>query len=338
MTCSSSHGHRDAPGDAGAADADVLEALLDEREGLVVARLRLHEAGCRAEELGQPVLVPAEQEVVVLLLQPDRLDAVVRAEAVGGEVALVPERLAGGAVEAAVAALLDVAGGLELLDEALHERLVLRVGRADEEVVGGAERRGKLAVARRQLVHVLLRREPALLRRLGDLGAVLVRAGEEEHVLAPLAVVAGQHVGGHGRVGVAVVRLAVHVVDGGGDVEAHAGKSTSRRRGLCRTPRPGCGASKADPRDAEDGGAGCRRRPRSPRRQPPTPALRMQSLLPSATMPRAAASLSWTTACRTSRGRVEGIPRAPWTTVRRRISRCHTTCPIPAASVLQGCS
>ena len=213
--------HGDAPGDAGAADADVLEPLLDERQRLVVARPGLHEAGGRAEELGQPVLVLAEQEVVVLLLQPDRLDAVVRTEAVGREVALVPEGLAGGAVEAAVAALLDVAGGLELLDEALHERLVLRVGGADEEVVGGAEGRGQLAVARRQLVHVLLRGEPALLRRLGDLGAVLVGAGEEEDVLAPLAVVARQYVRGHGRVGVAVVRLAVHVVDGRGDVEAH---------------------------------------------------------------------------------------------------------------------
>ncbi len=36
-------GDGDAPGDAGAADADVLEALLDERQGLVVARPRLHE-------------------------------------------------------------------------------------------------------------------------------------------------------------------------------------------------------------------------------------------------------------------------------------------------------
>ena len=158
------HGH--APGDARAADADVLEALLDERERLVEARPRLDPAGMRAEVLGQAVLVAAQQEVVVLLLEPDRLDAVVRAEALRREVALVPEAFAGGAVEAAVGALLHVSGGLELLDEGLHVGFVLGVRRADEEVVAGADRASQLAIPRRQLVDVLLGREPALLGRL----------------------------------------------------------------------------------------------------------------------------------------------------------------------------
>ena len=52
------------------------------------------------------------------------------------QVALVVEPLAGGAVEAAVGALLDVAGVAQPLDEALHEGLVLGIGGADEEVVG----------------------------------------------------------------------------------------------------------------------------------------------------------------------------------------------------------
>ena len=231
-----------------AADADVLEALLDEGQGLVEARARLDEAGVGLEELGQPVLVLAEQEVVVLLLQPDRLDAVLRAQALGREVALVPEALAGGAVEAAVGALLDVAGGLELLHEPLHELLVLRVRGADEEVVAGAHRRGQGAVLGRHLVDVLLRREPALLRRLRDLGAVLVDAGEEEHVLPALPVMAREDVGGDGRVRVPVVRLAVDVVDGGGDVEAHEVLDLLspsvfprpwRPRRRCRCARPG---------------------------------------------------------------------------------------------------
>ena len=55
-------GHRDAPVDAGPADGDVVEALLDERQRLVVARPRLHEVGVGAEELGQPVLVPLSRK------------------------------------------------------------------------------------------------------------------------------------------------------------------------------------------------------------------------------------------------------------------------------------
>ena len=51
--------------------------------------------------------------------------------------------------------------------------------------------------------------------------AVLVGPGQEEHVLAALAHVTRDHVGGDRRVRVAEVRLRVHVVDRGGDVERH---------------------------------------------------------------------------------------------------------------------
>ena len=51
--------------------------------------------------------------------------------------------------------------------------------------------------------------------------AVLVGAGEEEHVLIALAHVAREHVGGDRRVSVPKVGLGVYVVDRGRDVEAH---------------------------------------------------------------------------------------------------------------------
>jgi hypothetical protein len=53
----------------------------------------------------------------------------------------------------------------------------------------------------------------------GDGLAVLVRAREEEDVVAALAVVAGEHVGRDRRVRVPQVRRGVDVVDRGGDVE-----------------------------------------------------------------------------------------------------------------------
>ena len=70
----------------------------------------------------------------------------------------------------------------------------------------------------------LARGDALALGHVGDRLAVLVRAGEEEHVLAALAHVAREHVGGDRRVRVAEVRLRVHVVDGRGDVEAHGSR------------------------------------------------------------------------------------------------------------------
>ena len=67
----------------------------------------------------------------------------------------------------------------------------------------------------------LLGLEPLRARGVGDRLAVLVGAGEEEHVLAALAHVAREHVGGDRRVRVAEVGLRVDVVDRGGDVEGH---------------------------------------------------------------------------------------------------------------------
>ena len=75
--------------------------------------------------------------------------------------------------------------------------------------------------ARRVAVDQLLRLEARALGRLRDRLAVLVGAGEKEHVLAALAVVAGEDIGRDRRVRVPEVRLRVDVVDRRGDVVAH---------------------------------------------------------------------------------------------------------------------
>ncbi len=77
-------------------------------------------------------------------------------------------------------------------------------------------------------------------RGVGDRLAVLVGAGQEEHVLAALAVVARHHVGGDRRVGVAQVRGRVDVVDRRGHVEGHL------QAGYCPLAHdPGTGAQRA---------------------------------------------------------------------------------------------
>ena len=45
-----------------------------------------------------------------------------------------------------------------------------------------------------------------------------IGAGEEHHIIAGQALVAGQGVGGHGAVGVADVELVRGVINGGGDI------------------------------------------------------------------------------------------------------------------------
>ena len=62
--------HRDAPGEARAGNAEILQALLDERDHLVLAALRLDEAGLILIELEQPVRILRKAEEIGLLLGP----------------------------------------------------------------------------------------------------------------------------------------------------------------------------------------------------------------------------------------------------------------------------
>ena len=125
---------------------------------------------------------------------------------------------------------------------------MLGVGGADEEVVRGVDLLHHLLEVHDVAVGQLARRDPLALGDVGDRLAVLVGAGQEEDVLAALAHVPREHVGGDRRVRVAEVRLGVDVVDRGGDVEAHGRALTIGRRVPARwtgprswagDPRPG---------------------------------------------------------------------------------------------------
>ena len=106
---------------------------------------------------------------------------------------------------------------------------MLRFGGADETVEGdvetlvhGLEAAG---VARRKI----LGRQPLGLRGLDHLQAVLVGAGQEEHVLAVEPRKTRQRIGRNRLIGVADMRLAVRIGDGGRDVE----DVFARSRGPC---------------------------------------------------------------------------------------------------------
>ena len=115
----------------------------------------------------------------------------------------------------------NVAVVVDALHHVLDRALVARVGRADEEVVGDVDARDQRLEALRVAVGELLRRHALALGRLRDRLAVLVGAGEEEHLFPALAHVAREDVGGDGGVRVTQVRGRVDVEDRRGDVVGH---------------------------------------------------------------------------------------------------------------------
>ena len=213
------HGH--APGEAGAGDAQVLKAGLDEVvDHLIDAGGGLEEVA-GLQQLLHGLCVLGETEEVGLLFSVVDGTAAVGAHAVY-KLALGPEALTGGAVLALVRALVDVTLLVHLLEDALDGLDVVVVGGADKAVVGDVHQLPQVqdaALALDNAVDELLGGDAGGLGLLFDLLAVLVGAGEEHHVIAAQPFVAGKGVGGDGAVGVADVQLVRGVVDGGRDVK-----------------------------------------------------------------------------------------------------------------------
>ena len=193
---------------------------------LVQAEIRLDELRVLVVELDQPVLVGGQPEEIALLLQLHQLvGQPLGLHLLGlglGDVGLVADR-----VEPLVGVLVDVPGAQQLAEPVLDHRLVLGVGGAHEVVVVMPMRSQRFAEVGHHLVGQGLGRDAPGRGGLLDLLAVLVGAGEEIHLLAHHPPVPRDHVRQHGGVGVADVGLVVHVVDGGGDVEA-SGHGNSR--------------------------------------------------------------------------------------------------------------
>ena len=204
---------RDAPGERGTGNAQVLQTGLQEVvDHLVLAALRLDEFGMLLDVLHQAVGVLAHTEEVCFLLGVHARAAAVRAAAVL-ELALGPEGLARLAVLALVRALVDIALIVQLLEDLLHLLLVHRVGGADELIVSGVHQIPDRLDLARDLVDMLLRRDAGSLCLLLNLLAVLVGAGLEVDIVAGHALVARDRVGQHDLIGVADVRLRRGVCD-----------------------------------------------------------------------------------------------------------------------------
>jgi hypothetical protein len=213
-------GQLDAPGQPafGPRDAEVLQRLAQEAQGLVAADSGWMNSGCDwMWPISQSWYLAHLEEVVGLL---DALDVgqVLRLLALG-QVLLGDKGLAGHVVPAVVVSGVDVAAVVEVLENGLHDAGVARLSGADEVVVLDLHEAQQRAEVLAELVAVRLRADAPQGRAAQHLLAVLIGAGEHPHVVAAAAVPAAERVGGDRGVGVADVGLVVDVVDRRGDVE-----------------------------------------------------------------------------------------------------------------------
>jgi len=130
-------GERDAPLQAThrARNAKVFERFAQQGEYLVAVALGADEVGVVVQVVEQALLVSRKPEEIVLLFYPLGLQLVVGALAVH-QLAVGVEALAAGAVVAAVAVKVDIAGVVDAREHLAHEVHVVGVGCAHEVVVG----------------------------------------------------------------------------------------------------------------------------------------------------------------------------------------------------------
>ncbi|GBD28395.1 hypothetical protein HRbin31_00411 [bacterium HR31] len=182
--------------------------------------LRDHEVRPFLQQPAEPFPVAGQPEEVVLLLHHLGFGEVSGTAPVH-QLAQGDEGFALHAVQGPVVLPVQVARRGHPPPDLLHRGPVTPAVRgANEVVVGQVQVPAELLERRRVAVHEGLHVLARLGRGVGDVLAVFVGPGEEEDRLPRQAVVAGQHVRQDLLVGVADVGRGVHVVDGGGDVEA----------------------------------------------------------------------------------------------------------------------
>ena len=180
----------------------------------------------RIKQRQQPVLIGGEAEEPAFLHRPFHGRAVRRqfhGRAIRGfgrdQFRLVIIGFVADRVPAFVAAKIEITSGRHTLPQRLHQRLVVIIGGADEPVETDVQRLVQSAEGRHHLVNIGFWRLAGGTGSLIDLEAMFVGAGEETHGKAIEALEAGDHIAADRFIGMAHVRTAVGIGDGGGEIE-----------------------------------------------------------------------------------------------------------------------
>ena len=214
-------GHLHAPVEAGAADGKIAQTAFDEAHHLVSAAVGLDEVWLAAVQVQQLVLILRQAEEPAFLHRPFDRSALRRQllpPLACHKLLLVVEGLVAHRIPTLIPVQIEVAIGFHLAPQRLARRMVTGFGRSDEAIVGDVQQVEQIAEIAAHLIGQSARGLALLLRLARHLQAVFVSAGLEAH-LAPLqALEPGDNVCSHRLVGVADMRLAVRIVDCGGDI------------------------------------------------------------------------------------------------------------------------
>lgn len=211
-------GHRNAPGEAGAGHAEVLQAALHELDHFISAGFRLNEIGMFFDIFHPAVRIFGHFKEIGILTHPLQRTAAVRADMVRRKLVFRPEGFVGDAVPAFILAKVNVSLVIGPLEQHLNHLLMTFFGGTDEIVVGNIEFLPQLLEKGHNAVYVLDRRNPCFLRLLLDLLSVLVTAGQKEHIIAVQSLETGHAVRNGRTVGMSDVQLRTGIVNGGGNI------------------------------------------------------------------------------------------------------------------------
>ena len=201
-------------------DAQIFQfVVLEKAEHFVAAMIRPDKRRILFDVINQPLLLLVQLEEIIFLLQFDDFAVAGIEGPIRTAVLLGQEGFLLRGIKARVGFFIDLAGLVHLREAGLDDCLVSRVGGADKIVVGQFQFFGECLPIRRQLVAISLGRFAFGLRGLLDLLAVFVEAGQEKSFLTEAAARPRDDIGDDFLVGVAEMRLAVDVINRGGDVK-----------------------------------------------------------------------------------------------------------------------
>ena len=180
--------------------------------------LHFIEAGCRTDEIGvclvefQKRFLPLRQiEEIGRLLDP--FDGRPGRRLAVDNFRLGVERLVPDGIPSGVTAEGDMAALKQDRPEFLAGCTMPCLGRPDEVIIGEIHAGCQIPKILADTVGKGLRRHALVCRGFLDFLAMFVGTGEKHHLKPVEAFEAGQHITGKGRVGVADMRLVIHVVD-----------------------------------------------------------------------------------------------------------------------------
>ncbi len=211
--------HRNAPLDGGTADAQVIQAGLEEIiDHFVGTAGRLNELRMIVDILNQPILIFVQLKEIAFFPRLFHRPSTVRAFSVL-ELQLRPERLAGGAVPAFVLPLINISLIVQLLENLLHALHMALIRGADEIIIADVHQLPQILNAGHDVVHISLGSHALILRLALNLLAVLIRTRQEIRIIAGHPLEASHGVSCRGTVCMADVQVITGVIDGRGDVK-----------------------------------------------------------------------------------------------------------------------